>query len=82
MYTGSRCAKTYALTTTVLYNSLKLPRLWSERINYSVHSPSSTFHSAVGDVLRCNRRALRHVPRCAHRSRLNARSGNGEGEHD
>ena len=66
------------LSTTVL-NRLDLRR---ERINYSVHGSSRAFHCTMRYVLRCNRGALRHVPRCAHRSRLNARSGNGEGEHD
>ena len=79
---GQPVRKNYAPATTVLYNSLKLPRLWSERINYSVHGSSCALHSTMRHILCCNRGALRYVPRSAHRSRLNARSGNGEGEHD
>ena len=56
--------------------------LWSERIHYRVHSSPCAFHSAVRDVLRCNCRVFRHVPRRADRPSLNADSGNGEGEHD
>jgi len=61
---------------------LKCLDLRSERIDYSVHGSSRALHCTMRYVLRCNRGALRHVPRCAHRSRLNARRGNGEGEHD
>jgi hypothetical protein len=66
------------LSTTVL-ESLDL---WRKRIDYSVDGPSRALHRAVRYVLRGNRGALRHIPRCAHRPRLNADAGNGEGEND
>jgi hypothetical protein len=66
------------LSTTVL----KCLDLRSERIDYSVHGSSRALHCAMRHILRRNRGALRHVPRCARRSRLNARGGNGEGKND
>ena len=67
-----------SLSTTVL-ESLDL---WRKRIDYSVDGPSRPLHRAVRYILRRNRGALRHIPRCAHRPRLNADAGNGEGEND
>ena len=47
-----------------------------------VHSASGSLDGAVRDILRCNRRALRHIPGRADRSRLNAAYCNRETEHD
>ncbi len=71
--------KTYASSLTLSTIVLRSLGLWSERVDYSVHSPSCAFHSAVRDILGCVRSALRHVPRRADRPGLNADSGNGEG---
>ena len=57
----------------LLSQSLGL-RLWRERVDNSVHSSPCALHRTVRDVLRGNRRAFRHVPRCADRPSLNARN--------
>ena len=57
----------------LLSQSLGL-RLWRERVDHSVHSSPCALHRTVRDVLRGNRRAFRHVPRCADRPSLNARN--------
>ena len=59
-----------------------LADLWGKRIDYSVDGSSGALHNAVRDILRCNRRALRHIPGRADRSRLNAANSNREAEHD
>jgi len=65
-----------SLSTTVL-ESLDL---WRKRIDYSVDSSPRALHSAVRDVLRCNRRVLRDVSRRADRSGLNAVKTNGQSD--
>ena len=55
----------------LLSQSLGL-RLWRERVDDSVHRSPCALHRTVRDVLRGNRRAFRHVPRCADRPGLNA----------
>lgn len=83
MYVESRCAKPAPPAINALYNSPKgASALWSERVDYSVHGSSCALHGAVRDILGCVCSALRHVSRRADRPRLNADSGNGEGEHD
>jgi hypothetical protein len=65
-----------------LDQALRFLVLRSERIDYRVHSSPCSFHSAVRDVLRGNRRVLCHVPRRADRPRLNGDSANSEREND
>jgi hypothetical protein len=82
-YAESEYAKHRICAAIALYNRLRIPLdLWRKRIDYSVDGPSRALHRAVRYVLRGNRGALRHIPRCAHRPRLNADAGNGEGEND
>jgi hypothetical protein len=55
-------------------------RLWREFVDHGVHSSPCAFHRTVRNVLRGNRRAFRHVPRCADRPSLNAANANAERE--
>ena len=54
--------------------------LWGEDIDHRVHGSSCALHSAMRDVLSGVRSALCHILRRVDRPRLNAHSGNGEGE--
>ncbi|PYJ65405.1 MAG: hypothetical protein DME76_18290 [Verrucomicrobia bacterium] len=54
--------------------------LWGKDIDHRVHGSSCALHSAMRDVLSGVRSALRHILRRVDRPRLNAHSGNGEGE--
>ena len=69
----------YALTP-----STRSPRdclaLWSERIDYGVHSSPRAFDGAVRNVLRRNRRVSRHVSCGANGPSRNAGGANGECE--
>jgi hypothetical protein len=56
--------------------------LWSERIDYGVHSSPRAFDGAVRNVLRRNRRAPRHVSCSANGPSRNAGGANGECEND
>ena len=59
-----------------------IPDLRRDLIDYGVHSSPCSFYRAVGNIFRCNHRALRYIPGRADRSRLNAASSDGEPEHD
>ena len=69
-----------------LLRPLKSPKVSSslrgEEADHSVNSSPCALHSAVRNILRCNRSVLRHVLRRANRTRLNAANADSECENN